>query len=228
MVDNIRLKAVSYNCHDWALQMSAGFQHAHMCLLHPASRNWGRQRCLAQGHGRGRSTFCSSNVPTYAAWWIHQAPTAAQQHQWTVRNDWVPWVLPPKQDWVLPPKQGVTVGSHPRNIGRADRWMKACSMPAYFWQVVWSLLLISGSVKEPASSVPPPFPALFPSWPHVNKIKCNWEPTLHPVWCQTICVLEEEGQIRHLGVLVEGGRERESTSACSSNLDLRCFLLKNK
>lgn len=38
-------------------------------------------------------------------------------------------------------------------------------------------------------------------------------------------MLEEEEQIRHWEVLVEGDRWRENSSACSSNLDLRWFLL---
>lgn len=70
------------------------------------------------------------NAPTPAAWCIHQDPTAAQ--------------LSPSMNCeeqlgalrVLPPKEGFTVGSHPRDTGRADRWLKACSMSASFWQVV--------------------------------------------------------------------------------------------
>lgn len=158
MVYNIiRLKAVSYNCHDWALQMNAGFWHAHMSS--PSCKQKLRQ---AEVPGTGpwqREIYLlhfQFNVPTPAAWYIHQAPTAAQ--------------LTPSIDCeerlgalaVLHPKQGVTVGSHPRNTGRADRWMKACSMSTYFWQVVWPLLLISGSVKEPASSFLPTFPSPFP------------------------------------------------------------------
>lgn len=196
-----KLQAVPYNYCVWTLLKSVGFQHFPQVLLSLQVENWGRQICLSQAHWRRHPTFCCSTAARISG--SHHHPDLPNQGPGVT-----PATLAPTWRWrqtssACPPWHPMAGGGLAGGSKFLPSRWPITSAPHFAWREGAGSRCLSPTRLQ---SLPCRGPLLIK--------RHNCEPSLRPVWCEAICVPEEEGQIQHwLGGVGSGG-EREGKCFC--------------